>query len=251
MINFGSEVVLHTFLLFCRIGGCLMLMPGFSSPRVPVQARIFIAVSVTLALAPLLLPGIKTAITPFTPLAGLQLLVSETLRGALIGFLGRIFFLALEFAATLAATAMGFASLPGIPIEESQPMSPLAAIITMSATMLFFVTDQHWEVMRALIASYQTMPVTADLSSQFNLVQIGDTLAKAFMLALQISSPFIVYSLSINVLFGIANKLIPQIGIYFISLPFVVVGGLIVLYFVAGEFLKIFIQAFANWLTTG
>lgn len=251
MINLGSEVVLHTFLLFCRIGGCLMLMPGFSSPRVPAQARIFIAVSVTLALAPMLLPDIKAAITPFTPLTGLQLLISETLRGALIGLLGRIFFLALEFSATLTATAIGFTSLPGIPIEESQPMSPLAAMITMTATVLFFLTEQHWEVLRALLVSYQTMPVTADLSTQFNLAQVGDTLSKAFLLALQISSPFIIYSLAINVLFGIANKLIPQIGIYFISLPFVVLGGLIVFYFTVGEFLKIFIQSFANWLTTG
>ena len=52
----GNTVML-TFLLFCRIGGCLMFMPGFSSSRVPVQARLFLAVATTLALAPLLLPA--------------------------------------------------------------------------------------------------------------------------------------------------------------------------------------------------
>ena len=38
-----------------------MLMPGFSSARVPVQVRLFIAVAVTLALAPLLLPVLRAA----------------------------------------------------------------------------------------------------------------------------------------------------------------------------------------------
>ena len=41
----------------------------------------------------------------------------------------------------------------------------------------------------------------------------------AFILALQISSPFIVYALIINLMVGIANKLIPQIPVYFISRP--------------------------------
>ena len=34
MSAIGPETVLLVFLLFCRIGGCLMLMPGFSSARV-------------------------------------------------------------------------------------------------------------------------------------------------------------------------------------------------------------------------
>jgi flagellar biosynthetic protein FliR len=48
----GPEIVLATFLLFCRIGACLMVMPGFSSPRVPMRVRLFVAIAVTLALAP-------------------------------------------------------------------------------------------------------------------------------------------------------------------------------------------------------
>ena len=58
----APDTVLLVFLLFCRIGGCLMLMPGFSSARVPVQVRLFIAVAVTLALTPLLLPALRAAL---------------------------------------------------------------------------------------------------------------------------------------------------------------------------------------------
>jgi flagellar biosynthetic protein FliR len=251
MSNIGSEVVLHTFLLFCRIGGCLMFMPGFSSSHVPRQARIFIAVAVTLALTPLLLPTIKAAVSSFTPIMGLQLMITEIIKGTLIGLMARYFFLALEFMATMAATSVGFANLPGVPIEETQPMSSVATMITMTATVLFFMMDLHMEVVRALIVSYQALPINGDLSTQFNLAQLANVLARAFFLALQIGSPFIVYSISINVLFGVANKLIPQIGIYFISLPFVVTGGLVIMYFVLGDFLRIFIADFANWLSTG
>jgi flagellar biosynthetic protein FliR len=251
MHNIGSEVVLHTFLLFCRIGGCLMFMPGFSSSRVPRQARTFIAIAVTLSIAPILLPGIKAAISSYTPLTGLQLMITEIVKGTLIGLMARYFFLALEFMATMAATSIGFANLPGVPIEETQPMSSLATMITMTATVSFFMLDLHAEVIRALIESYQALPINGDLSTQFNLAQLTNTLARAFFLALQIGSPFIVYATSINILFGVANKLIPQIGIYFVSLPFVITGGLVIMYFVLGDFLKLFIADFANWLSTG
>ena len=68
---------------------------------------------------------------------------------------------------------------------------------------------------------------------------------------MQISAPFIIYSVSINVLFGIINKLTPQIAVYFVSLPFVVFGGLFVLYFTLGELLTIFTKAFSKWLING
>ena len=51
----GPHLALGVFVLFCRIGGCLMLAPGFSNTQIPVQVRLFIALAATLALAPLLL----------------------------------------------------------------------------------------------------------------------------------------------------------------------------------------------------
>jgi flagellar biosynthesis protein FliR len=228
-----------------------MFMPGFSSPRVPVQMRVFIAISITLALAPILLPTVKAAIQQLTPHAGAELILAETTRGVLIGLMGRFFFLALEFVGALAATAAGFTNMPGIPIESSESVSEFAAFITLSATVLFFLTGQHWEVLRALLDSYRALPITTSYAAQPGLALMTDVLSRAFFLGLQIASPFIIYSIGINVLFGIANKLTPQIAVYFISLPFVIMGGLLVLYFIVAELLGLFMTGFAHWLQTG
>jgi flagellar biosynthetic protein FliR len=50
---------------------------------------------------------------------------------------------------------------------------------------------------------------------------------------------------------GIANKLVPQIPVYFISIPFVLAGGLLLLYVTIGEALRLFMAGFTAWLTTG
>ncbi len=251
MTNIGSEVVVHTFLLFARIGGCLMFMPGFSSARVPMQIRLFLSVAVTLALAPLLLPTIKSAMAEFTPITGLHLLLSETAKGVLIGIMARYFFLALEFSATLAASASGITGMPGVPVEGAEALPSFGSLVTVTATALFFITDLHWEVLRAIVESYRVLPVGDGLTSGFAMRNVGDALSKSFLLALQVCGPFVIYSISINVLFGIANKLTPQVPVYFVSLPFVILGGLVVLYFVVPDFLRIFIQGFGNWLVTG
>jgi flagellar biosynthetic protein FliR len=248
---FDNNTVMLTFVLFCRIGGCLMFMPGFSSSRIPIQARLFLAVATTLALAPLLLPTLGETIAGFSALSGFRTLISESLIGVTIGLMGRIFFLALDFMGTAVATFVGFSNVPGIPLETAEPNPTIAALVTLTAVTLFFITDLHWEVLRGIVASYRVLPVADGYSAQFGLVKFTDALTDAFVLALQISAPFIIYSISINVLFGIVNKLTPQIAVYFVSLPFVVLGGLFVLYFTLGEILRIFIESFAKWLIRG
>ncbi len=244
------ETILAVFLLFCRIGGCLMLMPGFSSSRVPVQVRLFIAVSVTLALTPMLLATVNTAVPNVTPQGLLRLIFSETLIGVLIGFLGRLFYTALQFMAVGAAQLAGFSAL-GTPIDDSEPVPELATFITLTATVLLFATDQHWEILRAILASYTVLPVNEPVAAELALARIADAFSATFILALQISSPFVVYALIINLMVGIANKLVPQIPVYFIAMPFILAGGLLLLYFTIGEALRLFMAGFIAWLTTG
>ena len=112
MIPITAGMVLLTFLVFCRVGGCLMMMPGFGSSRVPMQVRLFLAVSITLVLAPLLLPVVEGDLAKATPPTMAQLIASETLIGLMIGVMARIFFLALQFMGTAASMLMGFSGSP-------------------------------------------------------------------------------------------------------------------------------------------
>jgi flagellar biosynthetic protein FliR len=244
----GPQVILATFMMFCRIGACLMLMPGFSSPRVPARVRLFVAISITLALAPLLAPKVQSAMTDNSPIAVLGLVGSETVIGATFGLIGRMFFLALQFAATSIPTLIGLSGTPDVEIEEAEPVAAMTSLITLTAVVLLFVTDLHWDVLRALVESYAAVPVAKPLAANFTLVKLVDALSDSFFLALRISAPFIVYSLTINLMFGILGKLTPQIPVYFISVPFVLAGGGIILYFACDEFLRLFMEGFSAWL---
>lgn len=252
MSGLGPDTVLATFLMFCRIGSCIMLMPGFSSPRVPVQARLFIALGVTLALSPVVSSDVTAALGDGSPIVLGRLLVSETLIGAMIGLLARFFLLGLETLAMAIAMAIGLGNILGGPaLEEADSVPPIATMITFTATILIFLTDLHWEVLRGLAASYVALPVAGGLRAPFALAQVGDGLGAAFLLALRISSPFIIFAIVVNLAVGILNKLTPQIPVFFISTPFVIAGGLIILYFTSSQLLQAFIAGFSGWLRSG
>ena len=48
MSEAASTTVLAVFLIFCRIGTCMMVAPGFSRANIPIQVRLFLAVTVSL-----------------------------------------------------------------------------------------------------------------------------------------------------------------------------------------------------------
>lgn len=246
-----TEVVFATFLVFCRIGGCLMVMPGFSSQRVLPQVRVLIAIALTLVVAPLLLPGMTEVVRGASNSQNVHNIFSELLIGTMIGLMGRYFFLALQFAAVALSSFIGLGGLPQPSPDEAEPAPAFANIITLTATVLFFLTEQHLEVIKALVSSYNIMPVADGFEVRQGLTQLTRTLAVAFVLALQITSPFIVFSIAVNFLFGLLNKLTPQIQVYFISVPFVAAGGMLFVYFFITEVMRLFTEGFMTWLERG
>ncbi|MBC8128982.1 MAG: flagellar type III secretion system protein FliR [Rhizobiaceae bacterium] len=247
----ATATVIGVFMIFCRIGGCLMLLPGYSSLRIPAQIRLFIAFGLSLAVSPGLLPGITPLLLGAKDDVKLLMILTELLNGMTIGLLGRVFMIALQFAGNFVANAIGMGSALGVPIEESEPDPAVVTLITMTATVMIFSLNLHAEILKALIASYTAMPVALGFTARMALVAMTDKLDETFLLCLRIASPFVVYAVIVNFAIGLANKMTPQIPIYFISMPFTIAGGLILLGYSVGDFLSIFLANFQQWVLEG
>ena len=247
----SSEMLLAAFLVFCRVGGCILIAPGFSSSRIPATVRLYIAVAVSLALTPSLYPAVLPLARDATPASLLSAIVSEGAIGLLIGLLGRLFFLALQSFAVVIAQSIGLGGMPGAMVDEGEQLPALSTLLTMTATVMLFVTDQHWELLRGLVSSYGAMPPTQGFLPQFALIAVTDQLAEAFLLALRVASPFIVFSIVVNLAAGLVNKLTPTVPIFFVAIPFFLAGGMLLLLFSVKELLEIFSGEVGNWLVTG
>jgi flagellar biosynthetic protein FliR len=247
----APKAAIGAFVLFCRIGACLMLAPGFSNAQIPAQVRLFVALAVTLMLTPLLLERVPGAAFGDDPIVTLRVIAVESLVGGMIGFLARVFYLALEALAMSAATMLGFSNPFGFQLEGDETMAPLATLISFAAIALMFAADLHSELLRGLVASYDVIPVGADFNARLALRQVADALGESFRLSLRIASPYAIYALVVNLALALVNRLTPQVQVFFIAMPFVAAGGLILLYLTIKPAIDAFVAGFGAWLISG
>ncbi|TPW26909.1 flagellar biosynthetic protein FliR [Pararhizobium mangrovi] len=247
MISDPQGTVLALFAAFCRIGACFMTLPGFGSLRVPMRVRALLALALSLAILPMVWSTVYPKVTADLgagPSSYLRLVGSEVLIGATLGLVARYYVLALQFASVSVSMLIGFNSMSSLDIPEATPQTELATLINFVGLLLLFVLNFHAIVIRALVNSYDFMPLGQVFDPQMALSTLADTLSSAFMVILQLTSPFLVYSLVFNITIGMINKLAPQIPIYFISLPFIITGGLILFYYGSSEFFDVFVRQF-------
>jgi flagellar biosynthetic protein FliR len=255
LVATAPAMIATIFVLFCRIGACLMVAPGFSSARTPVRVRLFIAVTLSLALAPALTGGAPLTLDgkPLTDSLGALggTIFSELLIGGFIGMLGRLFFLALETMMMAASMNIGMTNSLGAPVDESESLPAIGVLVSVTVTCLIFIMGLHWELIRGVVASYKVMPVGTVLRPQALLATFADTLARTFVSSLRIASPFIVFGVVANFAVGLLNRLTPQIHVFFISGPFLIIGGLFLFYFISNSMVTAFMADFADWAVRG
>lgn len=249
MITDPQGTILALFLAFCRMGGCMMTLPGFGSARIPPQIRLFVAIALSMAVLPVLWDVIyPKASEPSATYIGL--ILTETLIGVVYGMIARLYTLGMQFAGAILTMSIGFTGPGGHDVLEDSSENQLTSLLTFSGLLLLFLMDFHHIVFRALIDSYTATPVGAVIDSQKILITLTDTLRASTMIMLRLASPFLIYGLMFNVAIGLVNKLAPQIPVFFISTPFLLMGGLLLLYLSIAALVRQYVDGFVPVFTS-
>ncbi|WP_026613196.1 flagellar biosynthetic protein FliR [Ensifer aridi] len=250
MINDPEGTVLALFAAFCRIGGCVMIMPGFSAARVPMQVRLFIAVALSMAILPIMWTDIYPQVTGKDH-TYIYLIATETVVGAVIGLVARYYVLGLQFAGTAMTMLIGFSPPPTADVLEDTAENQLTSMISFTGLLILFMLDFHHVIFEAIAQSYRVMPIGVGFDAHGMLITLTDSLGQTFMIMLRLASPFLIYGLLFNVAIGMVNKLAPQIPIYFISQPYLIMGGMFLLYLGIAAMLRLFADGFGPVMQGG
>lgn len=246
-----ESALLGAFVIFCRIGACLMTLPGLSNLQIPMRVRLYLAIAATLALSPLLWPAVSSALADAPLMKILPLIFGELLIGALIGLSARLFFLALETSVTCVAMTIGLGNIFASSIAENDAAPVLASFAVLVATMLFFASDQHLRVIESLVLSYSAMPLAGVPESGSMIDFYLRALEESFILALRIGSPFLLLGAAVNFAFGLVNRMVPQAPVYFVSAPLLIALGLYLFARMSSDFFSAFSSHFGSWLARG
>ncbi|AGA64930.1 Flagellar biosynthesis protein FliR [Liberibacter crescens BT-1] len=243
MISHLHKEILSVFLVFCRIGSCIMFLPGFSAACIPVQVRLYFSIAFSIIILPFLWDVVYPNVSGLGP-AYILLIVIEILIGSAYGIVTRIYALGLQFSGTIISTMIGLNVASGIDISENTVGMPVAVFIGITGLLMLLAMDFHHDILYALVQSYSVIPVGGEISSRINLVTFVNVFQETFYIMLRLSSPFIIFNLIFNISVGLLNKLVPQVFLYIISLPVMLGIGFFLLYLSISFFLHQFVHSF-------
>lgn len=244
-----DKLAILFFLVFARVGSCMMVMPAFSLPRVPMQIRLFLALTFSFAITPFVKDQFFPLFLHLDDSKLLLLICSEFMLGALMGASVQLFFISLQFVVSVISLCLGFQAQRSFGILDNSSGGAIENFFTLTALTLFFVTGMHLLVLQGLINSYFSIKPSIIFNSQTVLADYSNTIVTAFNALMRIASPFIFYAILVNFAVGLINKLTPMIPIYFISTAATMFGGLFLLYIMLPELLNYFSLETTNWIT--
>lgn len=215
-------------LVLARWAPLTAIAPFFAARTMPALARLAIGVGLSVAVFPA--ASAAAGPLPTTGVALGLLVVREALIGSLLGLLAAIPFLALESAGRLVDSARGARMAEVLAAPTEVRASPLGAFLLLFGIALFMTMDGHLLVIRAVGASYETLPVGAGLGPDVpqGLARLALYLGTRFFgIALGIAAPVLAAAVLTDFALGIAGRVAPQLPLYFLGLPVKALGGIL------------------------
>lgn len=214
-------------LVLARFGAAMALLPGLGEATVPAVVRVGLALGLTV----LLLPGIFPQ-APQMPDAGLTaagMVIAEVMTGLWLGWLARLFCLALPIAAQFISYLLGISTVLQPDAEMGPQTTALAALFGIAAPLAILVSGLYMLPLTALAGSYRLIPAGTLLPTADSTATVVAAVGQTFSLSLRLASPFVLAAIVWHVAIGLIARLVPRLQIYFVSMPGQIVGGLALL----------------------
>ena len=161
---------------------------------------------------------------------GLALLVfKEALVGLLIGFIASICTKIISFSGQLLDMEIGFSMANEFdPINQSQ-VTVTGNLLTYLVMLTLLVTNLHYYLIRAIIATYKLIPIGKAIFS-VNMYKIMiKFLTDFFVIGFRIILPVFAATLIVNTVLGILAKISPQLNMFVVGFQLKIFIGLLVL----------------------
>ena len=234
---FYPDVVLRVLFVFVRISGLLVAAPFFGSRYVPVRVKVLFGFVLALLVAftlPTDLPDHATH-----PVGLVYYLMIEALTGLMLGYAAQFIFYTVQFASEIIGFQMGLSMAQVYnPIDGTQANS-IGQLYLMVLLLLFLLLDGHHTLFRALVGSFEVVPLGGAELSFGGPVFLSWT-GRLFRNAMQLAAPFMIAIFLIDIALGIFARVVPQAELFSLSLPIKLMAGIFLLVVIAPNLLPPF-----------
>ncbi|MGA7779722.1 MAG: flagellar biosynthetic protein FliR [Paraburkholderia sp.] len=226
---------------FVRILALVATAPVFGNMSVQTTVKIGLSAFITIIVAPTL--GAMPQATVFSA-AGIWIMVNQFLIGAALGLTMQIVFTAIQATGEFVGLGMGLGFATFFDQQASGSSAVLSSYMNVFAMLVFLVLDGHLQMISALIATFQSAPISSDLLGApgwRSFVNWGSTIFSAGLL---LSLPVVAALLIANLALGILNRAAPQIGVFQIGFPLTMLVGMLLLQLMVPNMIPFFARLF-------
>jgi flagellar biosynthetic protein FliR len=208
---------------FLRASAMLFAAPIFGARTLPATVRVLLALALAMLIVPLV-PA-PPAVDPLS-LAGLVIGAQQIVIGVAMGFILAMVFSVLAQAGENVALGMGlgFASINDPSNGLSVPI--VSQYYTIVGTLIFLGLGGHLLVIETLALSFRTLPVGLDGLGADVFFRIALWGAQMFAAAVLVALPAVASLLLVNLAFGVVTRASPQLNIFAVGFPIMIMVGL-------------------------
>ncbi len=236
-----------SFLLpFFRIGAFFMALPLFGSRLVNTRVRISLSFVIAIIVTPVVYIPEHDPISP----AYIVLIAEQLVIGFVLGFAVTILFQLFSLAGQLAAMKAGLGFAMSNDPANGISVATLGQYYLSMVALAFLGTDGHLVMIEYLAESFEYWPIGGGFDSQryWQLVLLGGWM---FEKALLIVLPLGIAVLVINLSFGVVAKASPQLNIFALGFPIIMLFSLFFFWVMLEDFLDIytlFFREMIDWM---
>ncbi|WP_425071523.1 flagellar biosynthetic protein FliR [Sagittula sp. S175] len=230
--------------VFLRIAAACSVLPVFGEQILSVRIKLAIAILLTVALTPAVLPMVEAPVPSLGSFA--RMLLTETLSGLFLGLMLRMFVFAIQTAGAISAQSTSLSQILGQ--AGLDPLPAIGHILTMAALALLMATGYHVKAAAFLTLSYEILPMF-EFPSPAAIADAGRAqVGRSFALAFTLAAPFIILSVIYNLTLGAINKAMPQLMVAFVGAPVITFGAVATLLVASPFMLTVWITAVEGFL---
>lgn len=223
-----------------RMIGFFSWMPGLSETNTPFRVRMLIAIGISATFYMTLETPSYTQNSLFV----MPFLLSEYITGVFLGLLLKVFLGALETAGTIMSQSIGLSNALVPNMGSQEQTSILNSFFTLAGITFIFLFDLHHLIFWGIYNSYKLIPIGSLGLLPDKTKILTQSFSDSFGYALRFAMPFFIFGNLVYLAMGILNKLIPQIQVFFLSMPLQILVGLVILglsmSFILNNFLNYF-----------
>lgn len=211
---------------FVRISAMMLAAPVFGARMVSVRIRIIMAVTISVLTAPLLPP--MPPVDPIS-LAAAGIMFHQILLGLSMGFIIQMVFQSLVIAGEAIANTMGLGFARMVDPANGVQVPVISQFFVVMATLIFVIMNGHLMLIQLVINSFEIVPVSYTGLSLPGIKAVVNWAGQMFVGGLMIALPAVTALLVVNVAMGVITRAAPQLNIFAVGFPLMILLGFIFL----------------------